>query len=176
MVADAHVEEIRVSNREFGKPGRYRPPMGRFNSVRAVWWPATLRVARRSHDDGKIWSMEVPAGYDDIYSLPAEESRTPSPWEISAPRAPVSRLVPVAADGVLLGVVVEHELGVKFVAMHERVTTMDQSVWPSAAYAQSSAQQLFKAGTCPSVDRDVGKNVLTGHWWRRIWNSLRHHP
>ena len=52
----------------------------------------------------------------------------------------------VEVDGVFLGVAVEHELGVRFIAVHDRVREMDQSVWLTIQYAQRSAKQLFKAG------------------------------
>jgi hypothetical protein len=41
---------------------------------------------------------------------------------------------------------VEHELGVRFIAVDDRVTEMDQSIWPTLGYACRSARQLFKSG------------------------------
>jgi hypothetical protein len=120
--------------------------------------------------------MAARAGYEDTYSLPAEENRLPGASAVSEPRVPIRHSVPIEADGVFLGVAVEHELGVRFVATHARVRTMDQSVWPNAAYAQSSAEQLFKAGPCPSTDPVIGKTPQTRHWLRRIWNSTQRQP
>ncbi len=117
--------------------------------------------------------MQGRAGYNNTDSLPA---RFPGTWEVSEPRAPIRHLVPVEAAGVFLGVAVEHELGVKFVATHATVRTMDQSVWPTAAYAQNAAQQLFKAGPYPSTDRAIGKTARAWRWWRRIWNSVQRLP
>ena len=53
---------------------------------------------------------------------------------------------PIEVDGVFLGAAIEHELGVRFVAVDVRVTEMDQSIWPSVDYAYRSARQLFKSG------------------------------
>ena len=52
---------------------------------------------------------------------------------------------PIEVDGVFLGAAIEHELGVRFVAVDVRVTEMDQSIWPSVDYAYRSARQLFKS-------------------------------
>ncbi len=120
--------------------------------------------------------MQVRAGYDDDYSLPAERSRSSTPWAVSEPRAPVRHSVPVKTGGVFLGIAVAHELGVEFVATHATVRTMDQNVWPTAAYAQNAAQQLFKAGPCPSTDRVVGKPAQPWRWCRRIWNNVQRLP
>jgi hypothetical protein len=53
---------------------------------------------------------------------------------------------PVEVDGVFLGAAVEHELGVRFIAVDVRVSEMDQSIWPTLDYAYRSARQLFKSG------------------------------
>lgn len=55
-----------------------------------------------------------------------------------------SRLIEV--DGVSLGAAVEHELGVRFIAIDVRVAEMDQSIWPNLDYAYRSARQFFKSG------------------------------
>jgi hypothetical protein len=69
----------------------------------------------------------------------------------AADRRPVARQSrPIEVDGVFLGRVVEHELGVRFIAVDARVTDMDQSIWPSVDYADRSARQLFKSG--PAVN------------------------
>lgn len=68
------------------------------------------------------------------------------PWDARRPRVPMRHSVTVEVDGVFLGVAVEHELGVRFIAVHDRVREMDQSLWPTVQYAHSSAKQLFKAG------------------------------
>jgi hypothetical protein len=48
-------------------------------------------------------------------------------------------------DGVLLGAVVSHRLGVQFIASNDSVTDMDQSVWPTPEYARRAARQLFRS-------------------------------
>ncbi|MDR3531053.1 MAG: hypothetical protein P4L90_10940 [Rhodopila sp.] len=53
---------------------------------------------------------------------------------------------PIEVDGVFLGAAVEHELGVRFIAVDARVIDMDQSIWPTVDYAYRSARQLFKSG------------------------------
>jgi hypothetical protein len=53
---------------------------------------------------------------------------------------------PIEVDGVFLGAAVEHELGVRFIAVDVRVSEMDQSIWPNLDYAYRSARQLFKSG------------------------------
>ncbi len=60
--------------------------------------------------------------------------------------APMYRSRPVEVDGIFLGVAVEHELGVRFIAVDVRVREMDQSIWPNADYAYRSARQLLKSG------------------------------
>ena len=59
---------------------------------------------------------------------------------------PMLQSRPIEVDGVFLGAAVEHELGVRFIAVDVRVTEMDQSVWPTLDYAYRSARQLFKCG------------------------------
>jgi hypothetical protein len=59
---------------------------------------------------------------------------------------PMRQSYPIEVDGVFLGAAVEHQLGVRFIAVHVRVTDMDQSIWPNHDYAYRSARQLFKSG------------------------------
>jgi hypothetical protein len=59
---------------------------------------------------------------------------------------PMRQSRPIEVDGVFLGAAIEHELGVRFVAVDVRVTEMDQSIWPNVEYAYRSARQLFKSG------------------------------
>lgn len=59
---------------------------------------------------------------------------------------PMRQSRPIEVDGVFLGAAIEHELGVRFIAVDVRVTEMDQSIWPSIDYAYRSARQLFKSG------------------------------
>lgn len=119
--------------------------------------------------------MLVRPGYDDANVPPNQAIQSPPLWEKGEPRASISHLVVVAADGTTLGAVVEHELGVRFVATHARVRAMDQSVWPTADYARNAARQLFNDGPCPSPDPLVGKTARNWHGWRRIWDSVRPH-
>jgi hypothetical protein len=58
---------------------------------------------------------------------------------------PMRRSRPIEVDGIFLGAAVEHELGVRFIAMDVRVTEMDQSIWPTLDHAYRSARQLFKS-------------------------------
>jgi hypothetical protein len=50
---------------------------------------------------------------------------------------------PIEVDGVLVGVAVTHQLGVRFIAANDRVGDMDQSVWPTLEYARQAARHLF---------------------------------
>jgi hypothetical protein len=59
---------------------------------------------------------------------------------------PMRHSRPIEVDGVFLGAAVEHELGVRFIALDVRVSEMDQSIWPNLDYAYRSARQLFKSG------------------------------
>jgi hypothetical protein len=59
--------------------------------------------------------------------------------------APMRHSRPIEVDGVFLGVAVEHNLGVRFIAVDVRVNEMDQSIWPTQEYAYHSARQLFKS-------------------------------
>jgi hypothetical protein len=70
----------------------------------------------------------------------------PAPLPSDYPSVPMrhSRLIEV--EGVFLGAAVEHELGVRFIAVDVRVAEMDQSIWPNLDYAYRSARQLFKSG------------------------------
>jgi hypothetical protein len=57
---------------------------------------------------------------------------------------------PIEVDGVFLGAAVEHELGVRFIAVDVRVSEMDQSIWPNRDHAQRSARQLFRSALSAS--------------------------
>jgi hypothetical protein len=59
---------------------------------------------------------------------------------------PLRQSRPIEVDGVFLGAAVEHELGDRFIAVDDRVTEMDQSIWPTLDYAYRSVRQLFKSG------------------------------
>jgi hypothetical protein len=61
-------------------------------------------------------------------------------------RVPIRYARPIEVDGVFLGTVVEHERGVRFIAVDDRVTEMDQSLWPNLDCAHQSALQLFRFG------------------------------
>ena len=68
-----------------------------------------------------------------------------TPVQSGSDRVPMRQSYPIEVDGVFLGAAVEHELGVRFIAVDVRVTEMDQSIWPSRDYAQRSARQLFRS-------------------------------
>jgi hypothetical protein len=53
---------------------------------------------------------------------------------------PMRQSRPIEVDGVFLGAAVEHEFGVRFIAVVVRVTQMDQSIWPTLEYAYRSAR------------------------------------
>jgi hypothetical protein len=63
---------------------------------------------------------------------------------------PMRHSRPIEVDGVFLGAAVEHELGVRFIAVDVRVTEMDQSIWPTLDYAYRSVRQLYKSGRAAS--------------------------
>jgi hypothetical protein len=69
----------------------------------------------------------------------------PAPAQSDGRRVPMRQSYPIEVDGVFLGAAIEHELGVRFIAVDVRVTEMDQSIWPNRDYAQRSARQLFRA-------------------------------
>jgi hypothetical protein len=71
---------------------------------------------------------------------------TPTPRPSDDRPAPLRHSRPIEVDGVFLGVTVEHELGVRFIAVDVRVNEMDQSIWPTQEYAHRSARQLFRSG------------------------------
>ena len=72
-----------------------------------------------------------------------------SPTESQSPSSdgpvPMRQSRPIEVDGVFLGAAVEHEFGVRFIAVDVRVTEMDQSIWPTLEYAYRSARQLFSS-------------------------------
>ncbi len=78
---------------------------------------------------------------------------TASQSQPAGPRVPMRQSRPIEVDGVFLGAAVEHELGVRFIAVDDRVTEMDQSIWPTLDYAYRSARQLFKSGRSASSPR-----------------------
>ena len=59
---------------------------------------------------------------------------------------PMRQALLIEVDGIFLGAAVEHELGVRFIAIDAQVIDMDQSIWPTVEYAYRSARQLFKSG------------------------------
>jgi hypothetical protein len=71
---------------------------------------------------------------------------TPTANQSEGPPRSMRHSRPIEVDGVFLGAAVEHELGVRFIAVDVRVTEMDQSIWPTLGYAYRSARQLFKSG------------------------------
>jgi hypothetical protein len=52
---------------------------------------------------------------------------------------------PIAVKGQCVGTAIAHQLGVLFVALDERVSDMDRSIWPSAKYAEDAALQMLKS-------------------------------
>jgi hypothetical protein len=69
--------------------------------------------------------------------------------EARAKRISMRQSCPIEVDGVFLGAAVEHELGVRFIAVDVRVGDMDQSIWPNRDYAFRSARQMFKSARLP---------------------------
>lgn len=123
---------------------------------------------------GKFAPVLVRDCYGDIGPLPVGESRFSAPWESNSPRVRAVPSVPIEVKGVLLGVAVDHELGVQFLAADASVTAMDQSVWPSASYAQSSAEQLFNTRRPRSLEPEDDGPWRFGRWWQRVRNSVWH--
>jgi hypothetical protein len=76
-----------------------------------------------------------------LHQFPTTAVQTPN----GGSPPPMRRSRPIEVDGVFLGAAVEHELGVRFIAVDVCVSEMDQSIWPSVDYAYRSARQLFKA-------------------------------
>jgi hypothetical protein len=64
---------------------------------------------------------------------------------VSRPSTAMSRPDAVEVGGVVLGITVAHELGVRFIATDDRVREMDQSIWPSVRYATKFVRQLFRS-------------------------------
>lgn len=72
------------------------------------------------------------------------------PWKATAwmrltetEQVPAQESETIESDGVVLGTVVRHQLGVRFIAANDRLTDMDQSVWPTQEYARRAARQMF---------------------------------
>jgi hypothetical protein len=64
-------------------------------------------------------------------------------------RVPMRTSKPIEINGIFLGVAVEHEPGVRFIAVDPRVSDMNQSIWPNVDYARSSARQMFRSNRSP---------------------------
>lgn len=77
-------------------------------------------------------------------ATPADNTRT-TPDTEAGKRVPMRQSTPVEVDGIFLGAAVEHELGVRFIAVDPRVTDMHQSIWPNLDYAKNSARQLYRS-------------------------------
>ena len=80
------------------------------------------------------------------------------PWKtqslpIGNGRGPVRESETIEMDGTLLGVIVSHQLGVRFIAANDSVTDMDQSVWPTPEYARKAARQLFRSNVSRARSR-----------------------
>ncbi|MEJ0020772.1 MAG: hypothetical protein WDN25_30320 [Acetobacteraceae bacterium] len=89
-----------------------------------------------------IWPNQrsaIPASRAILNHAPANRD------SLSQQRVPMRQSEPIEVDGVFLGAAVEHELGVRFIAVDVRVTDMNQSVWPTLEYARLSARQLFRS-------------------------------
>jgi hypothetical protein len=66
---------------------------------------------------------------------------------------------PIEINGVFLGAAVEHELGVRFIAVDPRVTDMNQSIWPNFEYALNSAHQMFRSNRSFPPIRQAGSDL-----------------
>jgi hypothetical protein len=64
---------------------------------------------------------------------------------VPQPSAAASQPYAIEVGDVVVGTIVAHELGVRFIATDDRVRDMDQSIWPSVRYAEQSARQLFRS-------------------------------
>jgi hypothetical protein len=65
--------------------------------------------------------------------------------EVATDRAQMRDSEPIEVDGRFVGVAVTHRLGVRFIAVNDRVGDMHQSVWPTLDYARRAARQLFRS-------------------------------
>lgn len=69
----------------------------------------------------------------------------------------------IEIDGVLLGAVATHQLGVRFIAANDCVNDMDQSVWPTPEYAHRAARQLFRTNTSRTRSGRLAWTEWAGH-------------
>jgi hypothetical protein len=65
------------------------------------------------------------------------------PWKTSPSLANTHGSESIEINGAVIGFVVNHQLGFRFIAANHRVTDMDQSVWPTLKSARQAARQLF---------------------------------
>ena len=63
--------------------------------------------------------------------------------DLGTKRTPMRHSEPIEVDGFFLGAAVDHEMGVRFIAVDVRVTEMHQTVWPTVEDARRSAHELF---------------------------------
>jgi hypothetical protein len=75
-----------------------------------------------------------------------------------------SSFQPIEIDGIFLGAVVPHALGVSFIAADRRVAEMDKSIWPTLGYARSAVAQLYRDVRPPGVKWSWVK----WHWAGRL--------
>jgi hypothetical protein len=94
------------------------------------------------HNPVSIEAFFVMKLWRNLHQLAPAASQSPS----AARRVPMRHSRPIEVDGVFLGAAVEHELGVRFIAVDVRVTAMDRSIWPTLGHVYRSARQLFKSG------------------------------
>jgi hypothetical protein len=64
---------------------------------------------------------------------------------VAEKRVPMRQSRLIEINGIFLGAAVEHELGVRFIAVDPRVAEMNESIWPNFDYAKSSARQMFRS-------------------------------
>jgi hypothetical protein len=57
--------------------------------------------------------------------------------------------VPIAVKSQHIGTAINHQLGVLFLPLDERVQRMDRSIWPSAKYAGNAVSQMLKSDDRP---------------------------
>lgn len=84
-------------------------------------------------------------------------------WLTGNGQMPLRESETIEMDGVLLGVIVSHQLGVRFIAAGDRARDMDQSVWPTPEYAHRAARQLFRTNTSRTRSGRLAWTEWAGH-------------
>jgi hypothetical protein len=88
-------------------------------------------------------------------------------WPTGNGQVPVRESGTIEIDGVSLGDIVSHQLGVLFIAADDRASALDQSVWPTPEYARRAARQLFRSNTS-RIRSGRFAWTASGSWLKKI--------